>query len=366
MMSITLPFTAHRQIGLMKSTITAALSGDASHLSKISTVFSASYTSRPKLLQLKAIIDALVVGKLHIKASISPFRGAIASADPEKGEMMIGQVFFEETTPEWLRVVTIVHEASHVFGNTLDFWEYNHDKTKLFPVPAELVREHAINGDMSIAYSEVHRLAPTLTHKNADTWAVFGYFLEHNKLPPPLLPLVTTSTSPAASWHLGIPCTRVSASSIGRSGSGGTSIGSSPARGSVGRTSGSNGISSQGSKSGRPKLSITIPKSHGSTGAGGGVSAHSSAQGQPYSAGHSWADDVSLSGFSSPNRSPTGYGGGSVGGGSHGAGGGKIGTYDVPLRPASARPFEAQGIHQPASLSAGRRKSVQWPVPDAR
>jgi hypothetical protein len=305
---------ANAQVKLMKLAVDGARHHSAPDIKKITDVFTASYN----LEQISKMVDAFLKGTIYISAKVSPFRGAIASADPDKGELMLGELFYEQGTDEWMRVATILHEASQLFGRTLDFWEWNYDHTQLFPVPPELAREHAINGDMYLSYSDVKKYAPRYLHKNADTWGVFGFSLEHGKPPPPL----QVQTKPSG-WTLGVPCTRVAASSLGRS---------------------------------RPGLSLIIPSgphnspphshnTHAHIGAHP-VSAHSAhnaiSPSVAYSAGHSWADDMSL-----PGHSRTGSSASS--------------PVEKKRRPASAMSYHPPSPVLPPEWD--RRKSMQGGVP---
>jgi hypothetical protein len=175
---------AARQIGFMRNTIESAQRQEAGSLQKIKDVFGEQFN----LDEIDQTIKALDSGILRISSWQAHFAdpGTLAIGSKSKHTVRIGTEFYNAVaTPDWLRIGTLIHEATHVLQETVDDWEWLDDaKSSLVPASVGHGITDGLKGQWDNDYDLVKQHASSSFHKNADTWVVFGYYLERGSFPP--------------------------------------------------------------------------------------------------------------------------------------------------------------------------------------
>ncbi|PPQ99815.1 hypothetical protein CVT24_009642 [Panaeolus cyanescens] len=181
---------ANKQIKLMKACIDAVMKhNDAAELQKIKAVFGPN----PNLKEIERIIDRFVTGTMEVGDYDYPSAGTpdrfIAQvrygyATPSGMYLFLSDIFHGATLDFWMKVLVLIHEASHWFADASDFWEWDHTSTVLFPIHGDNAHHFSLDGSWDMYYNLVVKHGGNLLHKNADTWGIFGYYLEHGKFPP--------------------------------------------------------------------------------------------------------------------------------------------------------------------------------------
>ncbi|PPR07597.1 hypothetical protein CVT24_006967 [Panaeolus cyanescens] len=182
---------AARHIMFMKTTIENARKDDAESIQKIKDVFGEQFN----LDEIENTANALDSGVMKISSWRATFPDSklLAAGSKAKHAVTIGREFYNgSTTPDWLRIGTLIHEATHLLSDTTDSWEWSDDsQTTLVPVAAGQASDDALQGQWDNEYDLIKEHAGGNFHKNADTWFVFGYHLEYGTFPPhnpPFLP----------------------------------------------------------------------------------------------------------------------------------------------------------------------------------
>ncbi|PPR06914.1 hypothetical protein CVT24_011562 [Panaeolus cyanescens] len=169
----------------MKSTVECAIdTKHRDHASCLKTV-QAVFTDKCKLDNIKRVLD--LIAAPSAKFPVIEMKEDLGPHDTDT-----------LACPLWDKVGTLIHEASHWLASTFDYWEYNVEKTKLFPVPPPR-RPGAINGGWEHQFDELKEKSPKLLHKNADTWAIFAFYVFYRKFPDKLafVPQPPTALPPA-------------------------------------------------------------------------------------------------------------------------------------------------------------------------
>ncbi|PPQ99820.1 hypothetical protein CVT24_009647 [Panaeolus cyanescens] len=184
-MSITIQFKA--VLAKMKTTVECAIdTKEPNHADCLKTVH-AVFTNKCKLSNIKRVLDLIIAPSaqfpiIELKANFGPHDTIIALVRKggNRNGLYIAMPFYRR--PLWAQVATLIHEASHWFASTVDYWEYNLEKTKLFPNPPPR-RPGSINGGWEHQFNELKAKSPELLHMNADTWVVFGFYVYYKKFP---------------------------------------------------------------------------------------------------------------------------------------------------------------------------------------
>ncbi|PPR03909.1 hypothetical protein CVT24_008089 [Panaeolus cyanescens] len=197
---------ANKQIKLMKTCIDAVQKHhDATQLEKIKAVFG----SKPNLKEIECIVDKLVTGTMDVTnynlfgdGDSDTYYASVSPTSEGGKALRITSEFYDDSMLDsmpWKRALIIIHEASHYFGHTLDFWVWDSSQKNLFPINENLSPElakHAMEGSWNKEYDMVFKYANHLMYKNAETWGVFGYYLEHGSFPPHNPPFYYPAESP--------------------------------------------------------------------------------------------------------------------------------------------------------------------------
>ncbi|PPR07974.1 hypothetical protein CVT24_002711 [Panaeolus cyanescens] len=153
-----------------------------------------AYVFGPKfdIKGIEGILRKLETATVHIKDyNVKGMRGH-AQTFVEDQFVLLGERFWKlGPGMEYLRAWALIHEATHLFG-TYDWWLWEDaSKTSLTPVSKSTLLERTtedkgLNGYAMRDYHTIMGNAKDKFHLNADTWAVFGYYVTRGLMPPQL------------------------------------------------------------------------------------------------------------------------------------------------------------------------------------
>ncbi|PPR02541.1 hypothetical protein CVT24_001967 [Panaeolus cyanescens] len=177
----------NEQVYLMKLAVDGAATGDEE-----SKIYLKAVYRQYNLPEIKSLVYSLIdpaelpIGDTHS----TRFHGKndwIAWVDHVKKITEISPMFYDNSVEAWEKTLTLLHEASHFFKRTVDYWEPDpKNPNALIPVKTEDVKgreKSLIYCGIRLQYFEVDEKAPTILHKSAEHLGVFGYVLKHGSFP---------------------------------------------------------------------------------------------------------------------------------------------------------------------------------------